>query len=405
MRRVAVFVYVLFAFSCNDVEDVVVPFDDVGGAARIAVHLPMPEGTFLACTQGAGGSFSHRGRSTAHDLDFDTSNTADEEIFAPVSGRARVHTTRPAENFGIHVNIDLGDGTYVVLGHLKRVFVRDGEFVAAGQLLAHEGCTGLCTGDHVHVGRHLGDAGRPAEYGQSIPLWYYVRSLTAGGGLDTVAGDDAACGVGTGATYASALKTALWHPNGTALKTPVKDTVYLVEQGRLRAFADRDAMVSRGYRAEDVVLVSETEPHCYPSGPVLAGVGQPVFGPARLMDGSLVMETGKTDVYVVSDGAALPVWDEDTLRLMGYGARDVYRLPVGGIRARFTRVGECVTDRGCILPSTPVRCGGAFLPPPEPPPPAPGAPPVRILTLRWNAPDKHARSGLVWGTHSPTHIH
>ncbi len=412
MRRLVAVLWLAWCGACGlGIENVSsgVEEPDMGGAARIAVHLPVPEGTFVTCTQGAGGTFSHTARSTAHDLDFDTSNTADEELFAPVSGRLRVHDAHPAENFGIHVNIDLGDGTYVVLGHLKRVFVRDGAYVAAGQLIAHEGCTGLCTGDHVHVGRHLGDASRPAEYGQSVPLLYYVRSLTAGGGLDTFAGDEARCGVGTGARYVSGLKTVLWHPNGSLLKVPDRETLYLVDQGALRAFADADALASRGYRPEHALLVSATETRCYSPGSPLAGRGSAEVPASGFRDGSLVKEEDKSDVYVISDGAALPVWDEDTFRLMGYAHREIFTLPIGAVRRTFFRVGECVTDHGCLLPTTPVRCGGAFIPPDEgmvppvseeppdagmPPPPQDEerdkgeeqVPPMRILALRWDAP-------------------
>lgn len=463
MRGYAVLVSVFFLVACGDAEDVVMPrTDDMGGAAQIAVHLPFPEGKFLVCTQGAGGTFSHTGRSTAHDLDFDTSNTADEEVFAPVGGRVRVHASRPKVNFGIHVNIELGDGTYLCLGHLKRVFVRDGEYVAAGQLIGYEGCTGTCTGDHVHVGRHLGDAARPAEYGTSIPLRYYVKSTSAGGGTDTFAGDEARCGLENGGTYQSGLKTVLWHPNGSLLKTPDKDTVFLLDRGYARPFQDANAFRSRGYRPEDILTVSRLEPGCYPAGVPVAGSGrveagflngmgwqfvgeptgvdryrvrlpedawEPVLeswgmtgvqdvaladlpdndprfssypiraGFATFRDGSLVKEEGRSDVYVVADGVALPVWDEDTLRLMGYAPRKSFMVPAGMVRRLFARVGECVTDRGCLLPTTPVRCGGAFVPPadaPSPPQleeeereevPDAGTPPAsRTLTIRWDAP-------------------
>lgn len=176
---------------------------EVGGA-RVAVHLPVPAGKSLVCTQGAGGAFSHTGLSTAHDLDFDTSNTTDEELFAPVSGWVRVHASRPGINFGIHLNIDLGDGTYIVLGHLKRVFVQDGQFVNVGQLVAVEGCTGLCTGDHVHMGLHLGDAGRPAEYGTSAPLNYIV---VGSGGARVILGNQVRCSTGNGERLLSVLPT------------------------------------------------------------------------------------------------------------------------------------------------------------------------------------------------------
>src|SRR3989338_4494330 len=113
---------------------------DQGGGAGSLLHLPFPAGTASLCTQGAGGKYSHHGPSPAYDLDFDTSNTADKELYAPVSGTARAHSvTQTGSGFGNHLNIDRGDGTYVVIGHMKTIFVCDGCEVAAGQLIGYEG--------------------------------------------------------------------------------------------------------------------------------------------------------------------------------------------------------------------------------------------------------------------------
>jgi len=324
-----------------------------GPDGLFAFHLPVPDGRQLLCTQGAGGSFSHQGRSTRHDLDFDTRNDADEEVFAPASGRAHVHATA---GFGTHVNVDVGGGRYVVVGHLKQAFVRGGDWVAAGQLIGYEGCTGVCTGDHVHVGVHEGDAARPAEEGVSVPSAFYVRG--SDGRLAAVSGSEAVCGIPGGARYVSALPTPLWHPDGTLLKQPHRSDVYVLENGRLRVFLTEAAFLTRGHSFDDVVLMSADERQCHPVGAAVEGAGAPPAVEEPFREGALVKERGRSDVYVVSGGAALPVFNEEAYRLMGFAHRHVHELPEGEVRRRFQNVGSCVADIGCIKGEYVTRCGG-----------------------------------------------
>jgi murein DD-endopeptidase MepM/ murein hydrolase activator NlpD len=48
------------------------------------------------------------------------------------------------------ISIDHGNGMRTTYNHLGAVWVSAGQYVAAGQLLAPVGCTGICTGPHVH---------------------------------------------------------------------------------------------------------------------------------------------------------------------------------------------------------------------------------------------------------------
>jgi hypothetical protein len=59
----------------------------------------------------------------------------------------------PSRVLGNHVVLDLGDGVYAVLAHLRRrsLLVRKGDSVAAGQQLAACGNSGSSTEPHVHV--------------------------------------------------------------------------------------------------------------------------------------------------------------------------------------------------------------------------------------------------------------
>jgi murein DD-endopeptidase MepM/ murein hydrolase activator NlpD len=51
---------------------------------------------------------------------------------------------------GFVVSIDHGNGMRTTYNHLGAVWVSAGQWVGAGQLIAPVGCTGICTGPHVH---------------------------------------------------------------------------------------------------------------------------------------------------------------------------------------------------------------------------------------------------------------
>ncbi len=51
---------------------------------------------------------------------------------------------------GYVISIDHGNGMVTTYNHLGTVYVSPGQYVAAGQTIAPVGCTGICTGPHVH---------------------------------------------------------------------------------------------------------------------------------------------------------------------------------------------------------------------------------------------------------------
>ena len=244
---------------------------DRGGGLG-ALHMPFAQDSTSKCVQGAFGSYSHTRTSTLYDLDFDTSNTGDEEVYAPVSGLARVHLESATTNFGYHVNVDLGDGTYVVVAHLSDIFVQDGDEVAAGQLLGYEGCTGYCTGDHVHMGLHEGDAEDPAQNGVSVPAGYYLADTTSDSSYELIASEDMICGIleegdpQEGHTYRSALPVSLWHPDGSLVKTGNSAKTYLIEDGKARWIETQDIFWSHGYDFSNVSVISDEELACLGQG-------------------------------------------------------------------------------------------------------------------------------------------
>jgi murein DD-endopeptidase MepM/ murein hydrolase activator NlpD len=67
------------------------------------------------------------------------------------------------EGYGEVVLVDLGDGLEALYAHLSWVTVKEGDQVFAGQKLGNAGCTGYCTGTHLHFElRERGEAFDPA---------------------------------------------------------------------------------------------------------------------------------------------------------------------------------------------------------------------------------------------------
>lgn len=242
-----------------------------GGADLLTIDLPFAEGYRSLCTQGANGDYSHHGRSTRYDVDWDTPNTQDDPVYAPVGGVAYVHSESRTKNYGEHINIDRGDGTYIILAHLDDIFIEDGEEVAAGQLIGYEGTTGLADGDHVHIGRHSGDAELKGEYGSSISPLAFSAMDTRTGVVVSELTSELVCSLESGHTYQSLLPTPKWHPSGNLLKTPDSSTVYLLDGFTLRPFLTEGAFTSRNYEWDDIVLVGADELACYSMGAYIQG--------------------------------------------------------------------------------------------------------------------------------------
>ncbi len=393
------------------------PSDNGGGTDEVTADLPFAAGYETKCVQGANGSYSHGYQSTKYDLDLDTPNSWHDLVHAPASGTAYVHDDG-TRNFGRHVNLDLHDGTYLLLGHLNEVFVENGAPVVAGQLLGHEGTTGASSGDHVHYGRHAGNAQRSAVYGASL-AGFRLRAVDVTTGLEVEPLTTAAvCSLSGGHVYRSKLPVAKWHPVGTFLKSPSASLVYeRTANGGLSAFMNETAFLSRGYSFEDVVLVSHEEIACYVATAGVSDQGRvralkdsagkgwlllgqlddsarqrfevsqtgaaallssygvrvssfddidhgqdaelsqyPSAGRASFRTGSLVSEEGHSDVYVMDEGVAMPIRDWDTYLLMGFWGRDIIRVTAAEFSANITAQGNCLTDQYCVTREDVIEC-------------------------------------------------
>jgi hypothetical protein len=401
------------------------PGDEVSssnqGGDGIVLHLPLAAGVEKQCTQGAHGTFSHSSDSTKFDIDLDTSNSADEEIYAPIGGVAYVHMNSATSGFGYHVNIDVGDGKYAVIGHFSDIFVANGQEISVGQLLGYEGCTGNCSGDHVHVGLHEGNASQDAAQGESIEVSYLAADATNYGTPETISSEDFVCGLVSegdpvqGHFYESALPVPMWHPNGTLVKTPGNARVYMLEDGETRWIQDESVFWSLNYDFDELTLISDEELDCYgqtasfdsetlinavedTSGQrwlvvghdgdsnqyrqrvnetgwqeVLASwglgssslsvsssvSGSVVDGYAGLRNGTLVTEVSSSDVYAISGTDALPIYSWDVYLMMGFAQRTVMTVEDGLVR-QLHSVGSCSADVGCIDQDAVTTCGGGL---------------------------------------------
>lgn len=385
---------------------------DAGGYEDVILDMPFAEGYPALCTQGANGSYSHQSTSTQEDIDFDTPNGENDLIYAPIGGVVHVHVESSTKNFGYHVNIDRGNGSYVVVAHMADIFVADGEQVAAGQLIGYEGCTGSCSGDHVHVGLHEGDAGSMAEFGRSHAVSYFLDDATSSDEGEVITSEDFICGTSSGHVYQSRLPVGYWHPNGSLVKTPDDNNVYLIEDGTRHWIETEDVFWSRNYDFQDVALVSPEELGCYDVGEAVStasevsavsdedgnawilvgasdetgryrlqvrdtaydavmaswGIGfrlndPPVYdtdsddllatypasaSAATFRSGTLLKEESKSDVYVVSGGVAMPIETYDVLLKLGWGNRSVLTVGDGEVEAIEGEVGSCSADSYCV---------------------------------------------------------
>ncbi len=69
------------------------------------------------------------------------------------------------DGYGKFVKIYHRDGIETCYGHMSKIIVKAGEYVKKGQVIGYEGCTGLCTGPHLHYEVRInGVAVNPINY-------------------------------------------------------------------------------------------------------------------------------------------------------------------------------------------------------------------------------------------------
>jgi murein DD-endopeptidase MepM/ murein hydrolase activator NlpD len=82
----------------------------------------------------------------------DIEGWAHTKVHAALSGEViRVGWLGGYEGYGLVIKLRHARGIVTMYAHLARAFVRRGDRVAEGQLIGRAGCTGSCTGVHLHL--------------------------------------------------------------------------------------------------------------------------------------------------------------------------------------------------------------------------------------------------------------
>ncbi len=87
--------------------------------------------------------------STWYHTAIDIANPASPDILAADSGTV-VTVLRQKFAYGHHVLIDHGNGFVTLYAHMTDIYVTQGQTIAKGQAVGRMGCTGRCTGTHLH---------------------------------------------------------------------------------------------------------------------------------------------------------------------------------------------------------------------------------------------------------------
>ena len=131
-------------------------------AKDTVVSLGVSSGGFIWPLNGAINSYYGPRWGRMHNgLDID--GTTGDAVVATKSGR--VISAGPYGGYGNAVVIDHGGGFASVYAHLSSFAVSGGQDVSTGQIIGAVGCTGSCTGDHLHFEIRVNGAARdPLQY-------------------------------------------------------------------------------------------------------------------------------------------------------------------------------------------------------------------------------------------------
>jgi murein DD-endopeptidase MepM/ murein hydrolase activator NlpD len=99
-----------------------------------------------------------------------------------------VGSPRGFEGYGTLVEVALGRGYVALYAHLARASVHAGDEVSVGERIGTAGCTGWCTGTHLHFElRHFGRAVNPLRFRQKSGVRRPASFCFRSGGISSTA--------------------------------------------------------------------------------------------------------------------------------------------------------------------------------------------------------------------------
>jgi murein DD-endopeptidase MepM/ murein hydrolase activator NlpD len=125
-------------------------------AAPAAARLPEPvervpdrELLFVPLNGNLGSPFGYRWGRMHEGIDIE--GWAHTGVHAALAGTVtKVGWLKNYDGFGLVIKLRHEDGIVTMYAHLAKAVVRPGDRVAEGQLIARAGCTGSCSGVHLH---------------------------------------------------------------------------------------------------------------------------------------------------------------------------------------------------------------------------------------------------------------
>jgi murein DD-endopeptidase MepM/ murein hydrolase activator NlpD len=344
--------------------------------------MPFKDGTSHKCTQGAGGTFSHNFNSTKHDVDLDNL-VVGEEVVAAAPGIAYLQNDGATTGFGKHINIKHDDTYFTVYGHLSSYNVQNGQFVERGQVIGFTGCTGNCSGEHLHWGLHTGNPQTSASSSTSVTATNILTSdATTNSSFRIFTSDEFVGDLNSGHFYRSNNKSCFGgysesfrtescnlpvHPEGTAIRTrsDPNGTVYILRQNDAHMAAlHRDGIPTEqtlwtlyqngGLGLQDVIAIADGEMNSYPVGGTICQSGcsikSPLPGNGRSQPPGRLITNGSEVSIVQSNGGKRQFSSQLTFSQLGYLFCNV--VPASDYSS-YTPVGQ-------IVDGNPADVGGAI---------------------------------------------
>ena len=154
---------------------------------RVQVQPPPPDWSVWPAQGTVTGPFGYAGGRRHPGIDIGTLRSL--AVRAAQPGRVvAVGSPRGFEGYGTLIEVALGRGYVALYAHLARVGVQVGDQVWAGERIGTAGCTGWCTGTHLHFElRHFGRPVSPLRFRQKSGVRSPESFCFRSGGISSTA--------------------------------------------------------------------------------------------------------------------------------------------------------------------------------------------------------------------------